>query len=94
MDSNMVITRVEVTELIEPKSSNIVSIGYDDRADTAFVTFKNGSLYKYSDVSEEEYQNLRDAESVGKYLQSTFIKKGFEYEKLEDTELFVNETND
>lgn len=86
--------RVEVSELIEPESSNVASIAYDDGSGVAFVSFKNGSLYKYSDVPREEYENLRDADSVGRHLQGVFLGKGFEYEKLEDTELYVNETND
>ena len=91
MDSGMVITRVEVSELVEPESSNIVAIGYDDDSQKAFVAFKNGTLYQYLDVKRELFDDLRDAKSVGKHLQGVFLKEGFSYEKLERTEIYLKE---
>lgn len=81
--------KIKVTDIYSPESSNIVATGYDNKTLDAFVLFKNGTLYKYLAVPEEDYQNLKNAESVGKHLQATFLKQGFEYEKLEDTELYV-----
>jgi len=62
-------------------------VAYCDNSNTAFVSFKNGSLYRYEGVSREDFETLRNAESVGKYLGAIFLKKGFEYQKLENAEL-------
>ena len=80
-------TVINVTDLMKTTSSNVDSVAFDGASDTAFVTFKNGSLYKYEGVSEEEFIALKEAKSVGSYLSRIFLKKGFGYEKLEDTEL-------
>lgn len=80
-------TVIQVNELVKTKSSNVDSVAYDSDSETAFVTFNNGTLYKYEGVNSEEFQALRDAQSVGSYLSRVFLKKGFGYEKLENTEL-------
>ena len=78
---------VNVSELVKTQSSNVASVAYCDDLKKAFVSFKNGGLYEYSDVDKEDYESLRDAESVGRHLSKIFLKKGFEYAKLENTEL-------
>lgn len=80
-------TIIQVSELIKTKSSNVDTVAYDAESETAFITFKNGTLYKYEGVSSEEFDALKNAESVGSYLGRVFLKKGFGYEKLEKTEL-------
>lgn len=78
---------IKVNELVKTESSNVGAVAFVDESKTAFVTFKNGTLYKYEDVDREDFELLRDAESVGRHLRKIFLSKGFEYEKLEDTKL-------
>jgi len=78
---------IHVDTLTKTESSNVASLAYQDKTKTAFVTFKNGSLYEYKNVDVEDFNALMDAESVGQHLNRVFLKKGFEYEKLENTEL-------
>lgn len=65
--------------LIPVSSSNIASIGYENRV--LFVAFHNGSLYSYSGVPETEYYNLMAASSHGSYLES-HIKGVYPYRRL------------
>lgn len=60
-------------------SSNIESLGYFQG--NLFVRFMNGGIYKYRDVSEDIYQELLDAPSKGKFLNSS-IKPNHKFERL------------
>ena len=54
-------------------SSNVDSIGYDDKTQTLYIRFLDGSLYEYHDVPEEMWTGLANAESKGSFLH-WFIK--------------------
>jgi len=62
-------------------SSNVESVGYDEDSSTLQVEFKNGGVYQYFDVPEEVFIGLRDADSVGRYLNVN-IKGIFRYSKV------------
>jgi hypothetical protein len=49
-------------------SSNIAELGYDEESETLRVVFVSGSVYDYDGVPLQEYENLRDAASVGGYF--------------------------
>lgn len=49
-------------------SSNIDSIGYDPEAKELLVKFKNGAVYKYTNVAAETAGALEIASSKGAYL--------------------------
>lgn len=50
-------------------SSNIEAVGHSGHSGTTMhVTFKNGNTYEYHGVSFEQFQELKNAESVGKHL--------------------------
>lgn len=66
----------------EVSSSNIASVGYDENIQTVCVRFLNGSLYVYRGVSIMEFEGLRDASSVGGYLNRN-IKNVYPYERIE-----------
>lgn len=60
------------------QSSQINAVGYDADSQTLAVEFKNfkgdiGSLYHYSNVSQEQFDAFNTAESKGKHL-GQFIK--------------------
>jgi len=82
-------TGIIVDDLTKTESSNVASVAYQESSKTAYVTFSNGGLYEYKEVEREDFESLRDAESVGRHLRAVFLKKGFEYAKLENTELVL-----
>lgn len=49
-------------------SSDVDSVGYDASTKTMRVRFKKGGSYDYSDVSQEMFDGVMGAESVGRYL--------------------------
>lgn len=50
-------------------SSSLRSIGYDRRSQTLEVEFKNGGIYRYAGISAELWNQLRLAESIGRFFQ-------------------------
>lgn len=69
-------------EMTPVSSSNIESVGYDKANLEVYVRFINGSLYKYIGVPQHEFENLRDASSVGSYL-NRYFKNVYSYERIE-----------
>lgn len=59
--------------LREVKSSNVSKIGYDNGV--VEIHFINGSVYVYNNVVENDYNELKNASSIGQYLHKTFYKK-------------------
>ncbi len=51
------------------KSSDLASIGYDERTMTLEIEFLNGSIYEYNRVPKDIYVGLMRAESKGKYFR-------------------------
>lgn len=68
-------------EMISVESSNIEAVGYEEESATLQVEFKNGGMYQYFDVPERVFEELRDADSVGKYLAFS-IKGTYRYSKV------------
>lgn len=54
-------------------SSNIQSIGYDEKTKTLEVEFYNQKVYQYNPITQEGYALLMGAESIGSFF-SRFIK--------------------
>lgn len=63
-------------------SSNLSRVAYE--SPKLYVEFKNGGVYAYSDVTQETYDLLVKAESVGKFLNAN-IKPKCKYQKLSDS---------
>jgi hypothetical protein len=72
---------MSVPEMIPVSSSNIESIGYDEQIEQVYVRFLNGSLYVYKGVPLHEFENLRDAPSLGSYLHRNY-KNVYPYERI------------
>ena len=68
-------------QMINVKSSNIESVGYDKNLKIVCVKFLNGSLYTYKGVPSSEFNNLKNAASVGSYLNRNF-KNIYSYERI------------
>jgi hypothetical protein len=64
------------TPTMQPvKSSNIVSVGYDEPNKNLHIQFKSGGHYSYSDVPPEAHQALVNADSIGGHFSKQFAGK-------------------
>ncbi len=61
-------------------SSNLSSVGYDERTETLEIQFHNGSVFHYHDVPAETHGQLVNARSVGSFFSSN-IRNSFEHSK-------------
>lgn len=61
--------------LLKHTSNVIKSFDYDGATQTLRVEFNNGSVYKYRDVPESVYQELKIAPSVGQYFNTHIREK-------------------
>lgn len=50
------------------KSSNIKSIGYDDKTSMLYVDFLSGLSYSYADVPRDVWEALESSNSKGSFL--------------------------
>jgi hypothetical protein len=62
-------------------SSSVRSVGYDDRSHTLEVEFVNGGVYDYLEVPATEATRLRQADSLGRYL-NTRIKPRYRVRRV------------
>jgi hypothetical protein len=51
----------------------ICAVGYDEKTRTLEVTFNSGSIYRYLDAPQKEYEGLLAAGSKGSYMHSHII---------------------
>lgn len=75
-------------------SSNIKfskCIDHKNDLKTLDVVFNNGSTYRYKEVNVNDYLMFREAPSQGKALNQYVKTKGYEYEKLPDSDLGIIE---
>lgn len=75
---------IELDNLVDVESSNIKSVGYQNG--TTYVLFKNEQLYSYPETDIEIFEELINAESVGKQFSKSY-RKLEKFEKLDNTEL-------
>lgn len=67
--------------LLKNQSAVVKSFDYDAEQKILRVVFGNGSVYKYSDVPESIYKELKETSSVGQYFNSQIRDKfGFDRE--------------
>lgn len=62
-------------------SSNLASVGYDERSRRLEIEFHRGGIYQYFDVPKHIYSALMQAASKGKYFHHA-IKGVFRYVRL------------
>ncbi len=65
----------------EVESSSLKAIAYDKETETLGIKFNNGGIYHYFDVSMEVYQELLNAESLGRYFLYN-IRECYGYRKV------------
>jgi hypothetical protein len=56
--------------LTVPDSSNVAAMGYDPDARALAVKFTTGSLYYYAHITPEQWAEMCNAVSVGKWLNA------------------------
>ncbi len=56
-------------------STNIRSIGYDERSQTLEVEFTSGGIYDYAVVPQNMYQRFMAASSKGRFFDSAIKDK-------------------
>lgn len=64
-------------------SSNIVSIGYAEEAETLEMEFHNGSVYQYFNVPPPVYEALITAPSIGSFFHHNIKVQDYEYHKVQ-----------
>lgn len=62
-------------------SSNVQGVAHDELTGDLYVSFHNGTNYKYFKVPKDEFERLTQAESVGRHLNAR-IKPVYDYERL------------
>ena len=72
---------MSIPEMHPVSSSNIAAVGYDEDNQMVYVQFLNNSTYIYKGVPMHEFENLRDAPSVGSYLNRCY-KNVYPYERV------------
>jgi hypothetical protein len=75
-------------------SSHVAAVGWEpddedvkvhsEKLGTLEVEFNDGAIYRYTEVPESEYHELRQAGSVGSYLKAN-IKGNYSYSKVQDS---------
>lgn len=68
-------------EMTNVDSSNVAAVGYDEDSQTLQVEFNNGATYQYFDVPIGVFEGLRDAASVGQYLNQQ-VKGIYRYSRV------------
>lgn len=57
-------------QMVNVRSSNLSSVGYDDVSAILRIEFVNGRVYDYKNVPEEIHLGLMQAASKGKFFSS------------------------
>lgn len=70
-----------MVEMFSVSSSNVAEVGYDEQSSQLYVQFNSGELYIYDGVPFNEFENLKNASSVGSYLALN-IKNRYPYRKV------------
>ncbi|MEK0448884.1 MAG: hypothetical protein RL088_1152 [Verrucomicrobiota bacterium] len=68
-------------ERVPVDSSNLKSVGFDEKSRVLEIQFHHGGIYRYHDVPAETHAALMKAESKGRYFQ-TNIRNKFRFEKV------------
>jgi len=57
------------------QSSTVHSVGYDPQTREMEVTFKRGKTYTHRGVSQEQFDRLKNATSIGQSYRQNFYGK-------------------
>lgn len=62
-------------------SSMLDSVGYDEKKKILEVEFNHGGIYEYYDVEKETFDDLINADSLGRYFINN-IKDDYDYRQI------------
>lgn len=62
-------------DMLGVQSSLISAIGHDPDSRTLRIEFKDGSVWDYAEVDAEKFNQLRDAESAGRFFHAEIKKQ-------------------
>jgi hypothetical protein len=68
---------------VQVDSSSLASVGYDPATETLEVEFTSGTVYQYSNVPAEVYEELMAAESHGAYFAQNIRNGGYRYRRVQ-----------
>ena len=63
------------------RSSDLSSVGYDERRLMLEIEFRSGGIYRYLEVPKETFSGLMESDSKGRYF-ATHIRDRFRHERL------------
>ena len=66
---------------LDVDSSMLKSVGYDEKKKILEVEFNHGGIYEYYDVEKETFDDLMNADSVGRYFINN-IKDDYDYSQI------------
>jgi len=82
-EANALLPQEEPIAMLPVNSSMATAVGYDSNEQVLQVEFYNGTVYQYSGVETETWEDLQLADSIGKFFNQE-IKGRYECERLDD----------
>jgi hypothetical protein len=67
------------------KSSNLKSVGYDEKTSTLEVEFATGTVFQYADVPKKVFGAMMTADSVGSFFANN-VRQAYPGMKVETEE--------
>ena len=65
------------------ESSNIVCYGYQPKELALWIAFKGNKIYRYPNITKEQFQDLQSADSKGKWVNANLVKTKIQCEAYE-----------
>ncbi|MBD2429716.1 MULTISPECIES: KTSC domain-containing protein [Fischerella] len=69
--------------MLPMNSSMANAIGYDSNTNILQIEFHNGAVYQYSDIDQDTWQDLHQADSIGKFFNEN-VRGKYQYERVDD----------
>ena len=66
-------------EMLPVESSNIHSVGWDYKRKRMYIKFLNGYVYQYENVESDEFREIRQASSKGKWFWANMRQRPDKY---------------
>lgn len=73
----------ESIAMLSVNSSMANAVGYDTDNNILQVEFHNGTVYQYSGVDEDTWEDLHQTDSIGKFFNEN-IRGKYQYERVDD----------
>ncbi|PLZ99950.1 KTSC domain-containing protein [Fischerella thermalis CCMEE 5268] len=69
--------------MLPMNSSMANAIGYDGDRNILQIEFHNGAVYQYSDIDQDTWQDLHQADSIGKFFNEN-VRGKYQYKRIDD----------